>query len=80
VSRPGRGQTCRRGVIVVARAADSNIDTSLAAGDVIHTINGAPVATMETLRAVLDQMKANSPVVLQIERGGKLMFVSIQLD
>ena len=68
------------GVIVVARAADSNIDTSLAAGDVIHTINGAPVAPMETLRAVLDQMKANSPVVLQIERGGKLMFVSIQLD
>jgi serine protease Do len=68
------------GVIVVARAADPNVDTSLTAGDVIHAINGAPVETMETLRAVLDQMKQNSPVVLQIEREGKLMFVSFQLD
>jgi len=68
------------GVVVVAKAADANVDISLTAGDVIHAINGAPVETMETLRAVLDQMKANSPVVLQIEREGKLMFVSIQLD
>jgi len=68
------------GVVVVARAADPNVDTSLTAGDVIHAINGAPVETMETLRAVLDQLKQNSPVVLQIEREGKLMFVSFQLD
>jgi serine protease Do len=68
------------GVIVVARAADASVDTSLTAGDVIYAINGAPVATLETLRAALDQMKANSPVVLQIERQGKLMFVSFQLD
>ena len=68
------------GVVVVARAADPNVDTSLTAGDVIHAINGAPVDTMETLRAVLDQLKQNSPVVLQIEREGKLMFVPFQLD
>ena len=68
------------GIIVVARAADPGVDTSLTAGDVIHAINGAPVETMETFRAGLDQMKANSPVVLQIERGGKLMFISFQLD
>ena len=68
------------GVIVVARAADANVDTSLTAGDVIHAINGTPVESMETLRAVLDQMKANSAVVLQVEREGKLMFVSFQLD
>jgi serine protease Do len=68
------------GVIVVARAADPEVDTSLTAGDVIHTINGAPVETLEGLRGALDLMQANRPVVLQIERDGKLMFVSFDLD
>jgi serine protease Do len=68
------------GVIVAARAANSNVDTSLTAGDVIHAINGVPVENMESLRTALDQMKSNSAVVLQIEREGKLMFVSFELD
>ena len=68
------------GVIVVARAADPDVDASLTTGDVIHAINGAPIQTMEALRTSLDQMKANTSVVLQIERDGKLMFVSFQLD
>jgi serine protease Do len=68
------------GVIVAAKAAEPNVDTSLTAGDVIHAINGAPVESMEGLRSVLDQLKRYSPLVLQIERDGKLMFVSVQLD
>lgn len=67
------------GVIVVARAADSNVYISLAAGDVIHGINGAPVETLEGLRSALDRFGANSPVVLQIEREGKLTFISFNL-
>src|ERR1700741_2174655 len=62
-------------MIVVARAADPDVDASLTAGDVIHSINDVPVKTIEGLRAALDQLKPNSPVVLQIEREGKLMFV-----
>ena len=68
------------GVIVVARAADPDVDASLTAGDVIHAINGAPVQTMEGLRTSLDQIKPNTSLVLQIEREGKLMFISFQLD
>jgi len=68
------------GVIVVARAADTNVDISLTAGDVIHGVNGVPVETLEALRTILDQMKPNTPVVLQIEREGKLTFVSFKLD
>src|ERR1700730_3138117 len=68
------------GVIVAAKAAEPNVDTALTAGDVIHAINGAPVESMEGLRAALDQRKPNSPVVLQIERDGKLMFISVELD
>lgn len=68
------------GVIVVAKAADSNVDTSLATGDVIHAINGAPVETIAGLRSSLDQLKPNTSVALQIERAGKLMFVTLQGD
>jgi S1-C subfamily serine protease len=66
------------GVIVAARAADSKGDVSLATGDVIHAINGAPVDTIESLRSALDRLKPNASVVLQIERERKLMFIAFQ--
>jgi S1-C subfamily serine protease len=66
------------GVIVAAKAADSKVDVSLATGDVIHSINGAPVANIESLRAALDRLKPNASVVLQIEREGKLIFIAFQ--
>ena len=66
------------GVIVAAKAADSKVDVSLASGDVIHAINGAPVDTIESLRSALDRLKPNAAVVLQIEREGKLMFIAFQ--
>ncbi len=67
------------GVLVAARAIESNVDVALEAGDVIHTINGAAVKTSDELRAALNHTSANSPVVLQIERSGKLMFVAFKL-
>jgi len=70
----------RSGVIVAAKTANPNVDTSLIAGDVIHAFNGAPVATIGGLCAALDQRKRNGPAVLQIERDGKLMFLSLELD
>jgi serine protease Do len=74
------GLRIRSGVIVAAKAADANIDVSLATGDVIHAINGSPVNTIEGLRSALDRLSANSPVVLQIERDGKLIFIAFKLD
>ena len=68
------------GVIVAAKAAEPNVDTSLTAGDVIHAINGVQVETMTALRSALDHLAPNSSVVLQIERDGRLMFVSFELD
>jgi serine protease Do len=68
------------GVIVVAKSAESNVDVSLATGDVIHALNGAPVETIRGLRSSLDQLGANTPAVLQIERDGKLIFVAFRMD
>jgi serine protease Do len=66
------------GVLVAARAIDSNADVALEAGDVIHTINGTSVKMSEELRTALNRITPNSPVVLQIERSGKLMFVAFK--
>jgi serine protease Do len=68
------------GVLVAARAIESNVDVALEAGDVIHTVNGMAVKTSEELRSVLSHTNANSSVVLQIERSGKLMFIAFKLD
>ena len=68
------------GVLVAARAVDSNVNVALQAGDVIHTINGTSVKTSEELRAAISGTNLNNPVVLQIERSGKLMFLAFKLD
>lgn len=68
------------GVLVAARAANPSVEVLLTTGDVIHAINGVEVETMAGLRSNLDHLAANTTVVLQIERDGRLMFVSFELD
>ena len=68
------------GVVVAARAAEPSVETALTTGDVIHSINGVEVETMTALRSALDRLTSNTSVVLQIERDGRLMFVSFELD
>lgn len=68
------------GVLVVARDVDSGANVSLQAGDIIHTMNGAAVKSVEELRSDLKGAAANTPIVLQIERSGKLMFVAFKLS
>lgn len=55
------------GVIVAAKSANPNVDVFLAAG--IHSINNAPVETIEGLRSALDRVSPNGSAVLQIAAG-----------
>jgi serine protease Do len=69
------------GVLVLGRAADLlGPDIGLASGDVIHSVNNRPVDTIENLRSSLSQLKSGDSVALQVERSGKLQFVSFELD
>ena len=68
------------GVIVVAKSAELNIDTALVAGDVIHSVNGVPVKSLDGLRTSLAQLASASPIVLQIERDGRLTYLSFELE
>jgi serine protease Do len=67
------GLRIENGVAVIARAANLiGPETGLKTGDVIHTVNKSPIDSVDTLRSIMQQMKPTSPVVLQIERDGKL--------
>jgi serine protease Do len=72
------------GVLVAARSQEPlAAEVALSVGDVIHSVNGVSVGTIEELRADLDALAAadmHSAVVLQIERDGKLAYVTFELD
>jgi serine protease Do len=68
------------GIIVAARAAGSGIEVPLTAGDVIRTLNGEPMTTLERLRNALKALPPGSPVALQIQRDQRLMFVAFTLE
>jgi serine protease Do len=72
-----RGQT---GVIVAARAPDSDADVPLVTGDVIHAMNGVPVVTVESLRALVAAVRPHGAIVLQLERNGQLIYVAFDAD
>ena len=67
------------GVFVAARTqVSSGNEVPLIAGDVIHAVNRFAVRSIDGLRVLVDDAKANSELVLQIERNGQLLFVTCQ--
>jgi S1-C subfamily serine protease len=63
-------------VFVLARVdKSSGSEVPLAAGDVIHALNGFAVRSVDGLRVLLDDAKTDTEIVLQIERNGQLHFV-----
>jgi serine protease Do len=68
------------GIIVAARSAGAGVEVPLSAGDVIRTLNGQPMTTLDRLRSALKALPPGAPVVLQIQRDQKLLFISFTLD
>jgi serine protease Do len=70
------------GVVVVstvAGALDSR-EGGLSPGDVVHSVNRKPIATVAELRAALDAVSPGDPVVLQLERDGALMYLAFTVE
>jgi S1-C subfamily serine protease len=70
------------GVLVAAgsSATDLTTGTGLQPGDVIYSINLDLVATVEALRKKVSEFKPGDEVAMQIERSGRLMFVTIEIE
>jgi serine protease Do len=68
------------GILVVARFEGSVAEVPLVSGDVIRSLNGTPMTSLEKLRSALQAVPRGAPIALQIQRDERLMFVSFNLD
>jgi serine protease Do len=69
------------GVVVVGRAANLIVsDSGLQTGDIIHSLNGKPIDSVESLRAAVHVLKSGDAVVLQIERDGGLQYLPFEME
>ena len=68
------------GIIVAAKVAGATNEVPLAVGDVIRNLNGKQITSLEMLRANLRSLAPGAPITLQIQRDGRLMYVSFTLD
>lgn len=69
------------GIVVAAGSvSDFTNGTGLTQGDVIFSVNGSPVTSIPALKRKLEEFKSGDPVVLQIQRAERLMFVSVELQ
>jgi serine protease Do len=68
------------GVIVVARAAGATTEVPILPRDVIRGLNNQQIATLQGLKDAMRALKPGAAVTLQVQREGRLMYVSFTLD
>ena len=64
------------GVIVVARSAGSASDVPVQPRDIIRSVNNRRITTLDSLRESVRGVTPGTPLTLQIQREGRLMYVS----
>lgn len=69
------------GIYVFATTAtNGDSATGLASGDVIVSLNGMPVASIQDLRDAIRQVTGDRPAVVQIERHGQYLYLERELE
>jgi serine protease Do len=68
------------GILVAGKVAGADVQTGLGVGDLIRSVNGTGVQTVEALRSLLDKQKPGDPIVLQIERHKKFRYLAFESD
>jgi len=69
-----------KGVLVAGRAAEGPfMEGTLRTGDIIYGVNRQGVTSVDDLRAVMGKIKTGDPVTVQLERGGKLLFIAFEM-
>ena len=72
----GMGLRSTSGVYVVATTAgDDDIGAGLAPGDVISSLNGAPILNVAELRKATQELMGRNPVVMRVERHGRFLYI-----
>jgi serine protease Do len=70
-----------KGVLIAGSTQSGRaLEIGFTAGDIIHSVNGIPIESVEALRNSLDSIKPGSPVAMQVERDGQLQFVEFEME
>jgi S1-C subfamily serine protease len=71
----------RFGVVVAVKESEGTyIGEGSLPGDVIYSVNGTAVDSIDSLRAALDVLKTSDAIVLQVERLGSLHYVALETE
>ena len=69
------------GLAIAAETSDTPYSgESLRVGDVIYEVNQVPAVTIRAVTSTLATLKSGDPVVIQVERDGSLMYVTLELE
>jgi len=69
------------GVVVIAQSGGTNaVETGLQTGDVIHVVDRTPLQSISQLQGLVHNLKSGDPVVIQVERNGKLQYLAFEMD
>jgi serine protease Do len=69
------------GVLVTATVANRlAVDSGLQEGDIIHSLNRTPIKSMDDLRTAFSQLKPGEPAAMQVERNGRLTFLTFEME
>jgi serine protease Do len=69
------------GVVVVAQISGPNaLETGLEAGDIILAVDRTALQTTAQLETLVQNLRAGDPVVLQVERKGKLQYLAFEME
>ncbi len=71
----------RYGVVVAARSPDASYGrVGLFPGDVIRSLNRGAIRNLDELRAAVGRLQVGQPVVLQVERRGRLQYLAFEME
>jgi serine protease Do len=74
------GVRLKGGVVVAARALNAAAEYGLEPGDVIFAVNATPVNALTELRSMVARLPPNAACTLQIQRDGRLLFLSFEIE
>ncbi len=67
------------GLVVAARSSEAAAN-GLKPGDVLYSLNQTALVSVKGLQSVLDTLKPGDPVVLQIQRNDRMMYLPIDIE
>ena len=69
------------GVVVVAKLSGPNtMDTGLETGDIIRAVDRTALQTTSQFETLVHNLSPGDPVVLQVERKGKLQYLAFEME